>query len=197
MRLPSGQSWTVSELNTAIFLDRDGTLIRDVPNRRELVDPEDFYPGVLPTLQQFAQAGFLLFMVTNQGAVARKTITMEDVKRVNQSLTACVSLFGAAISDIAVCPHHPSIAGPCDCRKPSPHMLITLAKRHAIDLNNSWMVGDNISDVESGISAGCRAALVLTGQGCAHVGTVHSKYEEDVVIVNSLQSLVPLIKRQL
>lgn len=187
----------MSDAHRAIFLDRDGTLIRNIPDRRELVGPEDFFPGVLATLPRLEEAGFLLFIVTNQGAVARKALTMEDVRQVNQSLSACVSRAGATITDIAVCPHHPAVAGRCDCRKPSPQMVFRLAHRHAVDLNASWMVGDNVSDVESGLAAGCQSALVLTGQGDAYVDTVHQRYRDSVVVTPSLPSLLTIIEKGL
>ncbi len=148
----------------AIFLDRDGTLHHDAVY---MVNFEDFVPipGVEEALRKLQGAGYRLFGVTNQSGVARGMFTLEQVRALNERIRDYFRAHGAEIEEFAVCPHHPEgtvaeYSRECDCRKPKPGMLLDLARRHGLDLSRSWMVGDAPRDVQAGLAAGCRAALV-------------------------------------
>ncbi len=153
----------------AVFLDRDGTLIADSGPVR-VWRPQLLFGFVERALAAVAHLGFQLAVVTNQGAVARGEIRYEEARRVTGDLVQHLRELGLPVVGWALCPHHPAVTdspygGACHCRKPAPGMLLALARRHDLDLARSWMVGDHVTDVQAGLNAGSRAALVLTGHG--------------------------------
>ena len=152
-------------LKQAIFLDRDGTINVE---KNYLIDPADLVllPGVGEALRRSQEAGYLLIVVTNQSGVARGFFTTSDVENLHKHLQRELRPYGVQIDAFYLCPHHPEYgAGPCDCRKGEPGMLLQAAREHHIDLAASWMIGDKSSDIEAGSKAGCRSILVRTGYG--------------------------------
>ncbi len=153
----------------AVFLDRDGTLNIE----RDLVrTPEDLslIDGASSALKALQDEGYALIVVTNQSAIARGTLSVNELNTVHDSLAERLALAGVSLDDILYCPHHPTEGTPplrtvCECRKPAPGMLKNAATTHDIDLTRSWMIGDNLSDIEAGERAGARSLLVLTGKG--------------------------------
>lgn len=148
----------------AIFIDRDGTIIRDA---EYLSDPEgiELLPGAAEGLRRFLEAGYAVAVVTNQSGVARGFFGLDKVAEINARLAAMLEKEGVRIDLFEVCPHHPDLTGPCDCRKPAPGMILSAARKLGGDLKRSWMVGDKAADVLAGKNAGVRTALVLTGYG--------------------------------
>jgi D-glycero-D-manno-heptose 1,7-bisphosphate phosphatase len=149
----------------AVFLDRDGTLNREVDY---LADPEAFelLPGVGPALVRLAEARFALVVVTNQSGVARGLLDEETLARVHARMHADLAAFGVTLDGVEWCPHHPEFGSPgCDCRKPSPGMILRAARRLDLDLPASWVVGDALRDLRAGEAAGTRSVLVRTGKG--------------------------------
>ena len=149
----------------AIFLDRDGTINVE---KNYLIDPADLVllPGVGEALRRGREAGYLLIVVTNQSGVARGYFTTTAVAELHDHLQKELLPYGVQIDAFYLCPHHPEHgAGPCDCRKGEPGMLLQAAQEYHIDLAASWMIGDKRSDVEAGSKAGCRSILVRTGYG--------------------------------
>jgi D-glycero-D-manno-heptose 1,7-bisphosphate phosphatase len=149
-------------VHRAVFLDRDGVINRKAPdgeyiaNGRELV----LLPRVLSAVRVLHDAGFLLFVATNQRGIARQKVNPDELENIHNRLLHLFSAAGAPITKIYVCPHE----GDCDCRKPAPGMLLRAAKEYGIDLGASWCVGDSASDVEAGKRAGCRTTLIQTNQ---------------------------------
>jgi D-glycero-D-manno-heptose 1,7-bisphosphate phosphatase len=145
----------------AVFVDRDGVL-----NRAKVTDGKPFaprnleqfrlLPGVPAAMQRLRDAGFFITVVTNQPDLGNGLVTHGTVAAIHERLRAHVPL-----DDIRVCPHSQS-AG-CDCRKPKPGMLMAAASEHGIDLASSYMIGDRISDVIAGNSAGCYTIFVQRG----------------------------------
>ena len=151
----------------AVFLDKDGTLLRDVPYN---ADPGlmELAPGAEEGLGLFAEAGFALVVVSNQSGVARGLIPFDSLREIERRLRELVRDAGAELLDVQFCPHHPngtveSFAVPCACRKPAPGMILRAAARHHLELKGSWMVGDILDDVEAGNRAGCRSVLLCNG----------------------------------
>jgi D-glycero-D-manno-heptose 1,7-bisphosphate phosphatase len=108
--------------------------------------------------------------VTNQSAVARGLVTEDGVARIHAALSEQLERQGARLDDIYYCPHHPDAVVEefrkvCDCRKPSPGLLLRAASRWDIDLGASYVIGDRIGDLEAGRRAGCHPLLVKTGYG--------------------------------
>jgi D-glycero-D-manno-heptose 1,7-bisphosphate phosphatase len=145
-------------LQPAIFLDRDGTLMEEVGY---CADPAQVrvFPGVAAALQEFRDAGYLLILITNQSGIGRGYFTHADYHAVQAEFERQIQ--PARLDAVYYCPD----ATPSACRKPSPGMLLEAAREYSIDLARSYMVGDKASDIEAGRAAGCRTILVQTGYG--------------------------------
>ena len=149
----------------ACFLDRDGVVNVEVSYLHE---PEKtvLETGIVEALQAIHKAGFLAVVVTNQAGVARGKYPESDIAKVHEKLQALLSEHGEKIDAFYYCPHHPEHTGECSCRKPNPGMILQAAEELDIDLAQSVMIGDRMSDVKAGINAGCKASyLVRTGYG--------------------------------
>ena len=148
----------------AVFLDRDGTLIED---KDYLTDPAgmNVTPGAYKAVQELRQAGYKIIVVTNQSAVARGMIDEDKLQTLHERLKATFAAAGAPLDAVYYCPYHPEGTQPeytreSDWRKPAPGMLIAAAEEYDLDLEQSWMVGDSLRDVEAGRRAGCRSVLL-------------------------------------
>ncbi len=154
-------------LRPAVFLDRDGTLI---DNAGDLGDPDQLkiLPGVALALQLLLKHDFILFVVTNQGGVARGKYNEDAVVQTHARLERMLCAEVGApqvIYEYYYCPFHPQATvekyrGEHEWRKPAPGMLFAAALAHAIDLEKSWMVGDQERDVVAGAAAQCRTILI-------------------------------------
>lgn len=156
---------TRSPRSAAVFIDKDGTLIEDVPYN---VDPErlSFTPGALAGLQLLDEAGYELVVVTNQPGLAMGRFSRADLARLQQALFERVRAeAGVELSGFYVCPHLPSagFTPACLCRKPAPGLLRQAAMARCYDMARSWMIGDILDDVEAGHRAGCRSILLDVG----------------------------------
>jgi D-glycero-D-manno-heptose 1,7-bisphosphate phosphatase len=145
----------------AVFLDRDGTLNK---NTHYLIDFGDFelLPGVLDGLLLLQKMGYRLFVVSNQSGVARGYFTYRAVEELHVKVRDLLAVHGIHVEELVFCPHHPegkieAYAKDCDCRKPKPGMIRNLAAKYEIDIAESIMVGDNLSDAMAGINAGVSA----------------------------------------
>jgi D-glycero-D-manno-heptose 1,7-bisphosphate phosphatase len=146
--------------DAAVFLDKDGTLIEDVPFN---VDPERVHlaPCAGPALRTLAERGYRLVLVSNQPGVAYGLFDERDLSRVEERLRLALSPFGVTLEACLWCPHAP-VDG-CGCRKPAPGLLIRASRELGIDLERSWLVGDILDDVEAGRAASCRTVLLDVG----------------------------------
>ncbi len=155
-------------MKRAVFLDRDGTLNVE-KEYLHLPSEFEFIPGAAEAVKLLNQAGLLVIVVSNQSGVARGYYTEEDVYHLHRHIDRLLAEQGAAIDAWLFCPHHPdgrgSYALPCNCRKPHPGMLREAARRFEIDLEQSWMIGDKLIDLQAGERAGCSSILVRTGYG--------------------------------
>jgi D-glycero-D-manno-heptose 1,7-bisphosphate phosphatase len=140
----------------AAFLDRDDTIIRNIPY---LTDPAgvELMPGAAAGLRLLHDANYQLVMVSNQSLIGRGLGTRADVDRVNDRMQALLREAGAALDAFYYCTHVPE--DECDCRKPKPGLLQRAAEDLALDLTASLMFGDNDTDVQAGFAAGCRHAI--------------------------------------
>ena len=163
----------MNEMKKAVFLDRDGVIIqllRDNEVYGLIYKKEDLIllPGTKEALQGLKKKGYLLIVFTNQPAVARGLISYEGVEEnhsiINKKLDGLIDAF-------YFCPHHPEMhldvpahaikyRISCDCRKPSPGMLIKAAKDFSIDFKKSWVIGDSITDIAAGDSVKCKTILI-------------------------------------
>ncbi len=154
-------------VNRAVFLDKDGTVIEDVPYN---VEPERirWMPGAVDGLRMLRSAGYRLVIVSNQSGVARGLFPEEALAGVERRLAFLFANAGLALDGFYYCPHHPQgtvarYAMRCECRKPAPGLVLRAARELKIDLSGSWVIGDILDDVEAGRQAGCRTILIDTG----------------------------------
>jgi D,D-heptose 1,7-bisphosphate phosphatase len=154
-------------MNKAVFLDKDGTLIPDVPYN---VDPAliRLEKGVGEGMHRLKQAGYLLIVVSNQSGVAHGYFREEDLLSVSNKLQQELQKMHTSFDGFFYCPHHPQgkvgqYSVSCDCRKPQAGMLFRAAEQFNIDLSRSWMIGDILNDVEAGNLAGCSTILINNG----------------------------------
>lgn len=145
-----------------VFLDRDGTLVREVGYGHRLEDYE-LLAGVPAALARLGEAGFHLAIVTNQSGIGRGIFGWEDFERFHGRLLADLRAAGISIERTYICPHRPDDG--CACRKPRPGLLHRARDELGASLAESWVVGDHAKDVELAANAGCRSVLVLTGHG--------------------------------
>ena len=150
----------------AVFLDRDGTLNHD-PGYLSSPDQMNLLPGVPEGLLRLRRAGFELVVVTNQSGVARGLIQEKDIPLIHRRLNELIEARSgneACISHYEYCPKLPE--DPHSRRKPKPDLILDSAQALQIDVSKSWMIGDRVSDLEAGRTAGCRGViLVRTGEG--------------------------------
>ena len=170
-------------MTRAVFLDRDGTIIED---KDYLSDPEQvvILPGAASALSRLQDAGFKLFIVSNQSGIGRGYYTMEDMHRVNARLLEELGRHGVHIEKNYFAPEAPE--QPSRGRKPSPQFLFDARDEFGIDLSESYMIGDKLTDLECGWNAGVKKSiLVRTGYG-AEVEHQSKGRLDNVVITQSL-----------
>lgn len=150
----------------AVFLDLYGTVAREVGyiNHPDRFRPHDFSGAAIRMLNR---AGYRVFVATNQSGIARGYFTEDVLNAVHRRLVDGLAREGARVEAVYHCPHLPPEGRPavCDCRKPLPGMLHRAAREHEVELAASWMVGDMITDVETGHAVGARGILLRTGYG--------------------------------
>jgi D-glycero-D-manno-heptose 1,7-bisphosphate phosphatase len=144
----------------AVFLDKDGTLIEDVPYN---VDPEliTLSVGAGRALAQLAGEGFRLIVVSNQSGIGDGRFEASALAAVEHRIRDLLAPWHVSVDAYYYCPHTRSLG--CDCRKPSPGLLLRAAAEQRLDLQRSWLVGDILDDVEAGRRAGCRTVLLANG----------------------------------
>ncbi len=151
----------------AVFLDKDGTLIEDVPYNVDIRRIR-LAAGADRALPRLASAGFAVAVVSNQAGVARGMFDEAAVVEVGRALTAKLAELGVSLAAFYYCPHDPAGEVPryrlvCECRKPAPGMLERAARELDVELKNCWLIGDILDDVEAGRRAGCRTILLDVG----------------------------------
>ncbi len=148
----------------AVFLDRDGTLVRDRGFVHHVEDLE-LLPGTVEGLGRMAELGFRLVIATNQSGVARGHFSEAEMHAFNAALCQRLAVAGVEILAVYACVFHPSEGMGCyrcdsHLRKPRPGMLLAAAQAHDIDLAGSFAIGDRATDVAAGQAAGCRTILL-------------------------------------
>ncbi len=154
----------VADRQPALFLDRDGVIIENRDNYVLSWADVDFLPGALEALASLRDAPWRIVIVTNQSPIGRGLVARETIDAINERIIAQIEAAGGRIDAAYICPHAPEDG--CDCRKPQPGMLQQAAADLDIDLGQSIMVGDALTDVGAGQCAGvAEAVLVRTGRG--------------------------------
>ncbi len=147
-------------MNKAVFLDRDGTIARDVHYCRSAEDFE-LLPAVPDAIRLLAQNGFKVVVITNQSGIARGYFTEETLAQIHDKMRSELAQHDARVDAIYYCPHHPDEG--CSCRKPGTALFEKAAREHGIDLQASYVVGDMQMDIDAGKALGATTVLVTTG----------------------------------
>lgn len=156
----------------AIFIDRDGTLIKDVDMLHKIKDLE-LFPFSANAIKKINSSDNLCFLITNQPVVARNMCDIHTVSIIHNKLETLLGREGAYLNDIYFCPHHPDkgysgentiLKVDCECRKPKTGMIDKAAAEYNVDMENSWFIGDTTVDVKTGINSGMKTVLVKTGK---------------------------------
>ena len=146
--------------NKAIFLDRDGVINEDFGHVGHISNFK-ILDGVFEALVILINLGFKLVIVTNQAGIAKGYYTEEDYSNLTNYMIELFKDNNINIDLVVHCPHHHDFTGKCNCRKPSPGMILYSSKKLNVDLENSFMVGDNLTDVEAGLSAGIENSYLI------------------------------------
>ena len=161
-------------MKRAVFLDRDGVINELVYyQEQEVIDspftPRQFQliPGVTEALKTLSDNGYLTILVSNQPGIAKGNMTEKNFELIRQKMILELIKGGAVLDGEYYCLHHPKAVVAkyrvlCDCRKPLPGLLLKAAGEKDINLKQSWIIGDNLSDIQTGLSAGCRTILIGT-----------------------------------
>ena len=158
----------------AIFLDRDGVIIENRANYVRTWDDVEIYPQAFAALAKIRHLPYKITIITNQSAVGRGIITQETADEINQRLSEEIQSAGGRIDGVYMCPHSPQ--DHCNCRKPQPGLIIQAAEELNLSLEHSLLIGDALTDLQAGRSAGVRqVALVRTGRGEAQAQSPDSK----------------------
>lgn len=154
-------------MNKAIFIDKDGTLIHDVPYN---VNPGliTLQPGALEALRFLQLQGYLIVIISNQPGVAHGFFKESELETVKETIAGLLQQGGIELAGFYYCPHSPNGNVPkyttsCSCRKPRPGLILKAARELNIDKSRSWMIGDILHDIEAGKRAGCRTILLNNG----------------------------------
>jgi D-glycero-D-manno-heptose 1,7-bisphosphate phosphatase len=155
--------WTIVSIRGALFLDRDGVIIKD-SSYVNSTDRVEFIPECIEAIKVARNSGLYVFVVTNQAGVARKYFTETQCRDFNLWLVQALDRKGARIDELVYCPSHPDFSSNptnCSCRKPNSGMLDYLVQKWNLNKEKSLILGDTRSDCEAGIKAGINARLVI------------------------------------
>ncbi len=173
-------------MKKAIFLDRDGTLIEEV-NFLHRIEDLRFFDYTDEAVKSLKEQGFLVIVATNQSGIGRKVYSENDMHNIHEAIQNDLT---EKIDAFYFCPHLPDEG--CSCRKPNLGMIEQAMADFEIDLENSWMIGDKILDVELGFNAKLKTALVLTGYGENQVEKLSK--QPDVVAKNLMEAVEEILK---
>ena len=141
-----------------VFLDRDGVINNERNDYVKSISELEIFPNVAKNVELLKNAGFLVVIITNQSAINRGLITHEMVHKIHGSIQNHLKKNGTCVDGFFYCPHKPDEN--CICRKPKSGLLNKAILELNIDVNSSWMIGDNDSDIEASISIGCKAIKI-------------------------------------
>jgi D-glycero-D-manno-heptose 1,7-bisphosphate phosphatase len=177
---------------SAIFLDRDGVICHNRADHVKHWNEFEFLPGVFDALRILRGLDLPIFVVTNQAVVNRGLCSAQTVEYIHERMVRTIRTQGGRIDAVYYCPHRPDEN--CDCRKPEAGLLLQAAKDFKVGLQNSYMIGDAITDIQAGQSVGCEAFLVLTGRGVDQLSQDAHKVERPFEVLFDLQAAANRIR---
>jgi len=153
----------------AVFLDRDGT-INVYKGFLSKIDEFELIPGVTDAIRKLNESRYLVIVVTNQPVIARGECSYDVLDAIHAKMETLLGMEGAYIDDLFYCPHHPDkgfdgevpeLKIECNCRKPKPGLILMAAEKYNIDISKSYMIGDDMRDIQAGENAGCKASYLV------------------------------------
>ncbi|MEK1942144.1 MAG: D-glycero-beta-D-manno-heptose 1,7-bisphosphate 7-phosphatase [Pseudomonas sp.] len=153
-----------------LILDRDGVINYDSDAYIKTLEEWIPLPGAVEAIAQLSKAGWTVAVATNQSGLARGYYSDAVLTSMHDRLRELVAEQGGELGLVVHCPHGPNDG--CDCRKPKPGMLLTIAAHYHTDLAGVWFVGDSRGDLEAAVAVDCQPVLVKTGKGEKTLGTV-------------------------
>lgn len=175
-------------MRECIFLDRDGVIINNKDDYIRSLEDVAFLPGVLPALARIATSHYALIILTNQSVIGKGFIGIQEHEIIHEELLSVIKRNGGRIDAIYTCPHRTE--DNCDCRKPKPGLFLRAAQEYDIDLKNSFMIGDALSDIEASIAAGCRPVFVLSGRGRDQLPLFPPHIRNTLVVFDGLPNVI-------
>jgi len=160
----------------AILLDRDGVINIDGPGYVESWDEFQFCPGALEAIRRLTEAGWELYVITNQSGVARGLYSEQRLMDIHWRMMIEIRRAGGRILGVQFCPH--TDEDECLCRKPQPGMLLKAAAKWGLDLERSYFVGDSARDIQAGAAVGCSTLWVHT-----HYSDERTQHQRDKMVV--------------
>ena len=151
-------------MNKALFLDRDGVINVEKDYLYKVEDFE-FIDGIFELCKHFQDAGYVIFVVTDQSGIDRGYYSDDDFKKLSSWMLDEFLQREIKITKVYHCPYHPDISGEHECRKPNPGMLLEAKNTFDIDMQNSLMIGDKERDIEAGINAGLKRNYFFDASG--------------------------------
>ncbi len=187
----------MSTQRTAVFLDRDGTINEEV---EFLTNPADLHliPGAGTAIRKLNASGIVTCVISNQSGIARGFLSEEDLVPIHAKLTGDLAAEGATLDRFYICPHHPTEGNPpykkdCDCRKPKPGMLLLGKQEFDLNLEECFVVGDRLVDINAGKAVHATTILVRTGYGKTAESECTATRVRPDGIVDSIVEAVELI----
>jgi len=193
-------------IEKAVFIDRDGVINPLVYSAENGTVDSPFCPKHFKLLPKVGKAirilnalNYKVVIVSNQPGIAKNKCKLADLKLIESKMLSSLKRKNATIDDIYYCLHHPAALNlfykkVCRCRKPKPGLILNAAKKHNINLALSYMIGDNISDIQAGNAAGCKTIFIGLLK-CDHCKIMHKKGIHPDFIVKDLFEAATLIKR--
>lgn len=173
----------------AFFLDRDGVIIENRPSYVRSWADVAIYPQALDALARISASRYKIVIVTNQSMVGRGYVSLKTAWDINKRLVKVIEEAGGRIDRVFMCPHAPQEM--CDCRKPKPGLLLQAQKTLSLDLSQSMMIGDALSDLHAGQAAGIlQNILVRTGRGSSQSQVPIPEYLKPLQIYDTLADAI-------
>ena len=148
----------MNRLHKTVFFDRDGVINKERPDYVKSVDELHIFPNVAENVKILKNSGFMIVVITNQSAINRGLMTHDDLNKIHFAIQNHLQKKGTKIDAFYYCPHRPDEN--CECRKPKPRLFFKASKELNLDLKNSWMIGNNESDIQAAEFAGCKSVKI-------------------------------------
>ena len=176
-------------MNKLVILDRDGVINEDSDDYIKSVDEWKPIPGSAEAIARLSRAGYLVAVATNQSGIARNYFSLDTLTAMHDKMESLVKAAGGRIDGIFFCPHGPDDR--CQCRKPSPGLIIQIEQHFSQSAAGAFIVGDSKRDLEAGLAKNCTPILVRTGKGQR---TLDKGLDiGNLVVVDDLQAAVTYI----